>query len=114
MTNAFRDKAGERECRGTDSMGIDSPLAQVQVPRVGGQPQLSAARKTDMDSLARVLARETQTKVLNRSALDGIFNFRLSWARDRANSVSGDDRPSLFTAIQDQLGLRLRSGKAPV
>jgi uncharacterized protein (TIGR03435 family) len=72
------------------------------------------ARKTDMDAFARVLARETGQPVLNRTALEGIFNFRLSWARDRATPVTGDDRPSLFTAMQEQLGLRLRSEKAPV
>jgi uncharacterized protein (TIGR03435 family) len=52
--------------------------------------------------------------VLNRTALEGIFNFRLSWARDLVTPVAGDDRPSLFTAIQEQLGLRLRSEKAPI
>ena len=72
------------------------------------------ARKTDTDSLAKVLARETKMPVLNRSELEGTFNFRLSWARDQATPVAGDDRPSLFTAIQEQLGLRLRSEKAPV
>ena len=72
------------------------------------------ARKTDMDAFARVLARETGQPVLNRTALEGIFNFRLGWARDRASPVAADDRPSLFTAIREQLGLRLRSEKASV
>ena len=72
------------------------------------------ATRTDMDTLARVLARQTSEPVLNRTALEGTFNFRLSWARDGATPVAGDDRPSLFTAIQEQLGLRLRSERAPV
>jgi uncharacterized protein (TIGR03435 family) len=72
------------------------------------------ARKLDMDSLARALARQTKMPVLNGTALEGTFNFQLSWASDQAAPLAGDDRPSLFTAIQDQLGLRLRSEKTPV
>lgn len=72
------------------------------------------ARKTGMDAFARVLARETGQPVLNRTALEGTFNFRLTWARDRATPLTGDDRSSLFTALPEQLGLRMRAEKAPV
>jgi uncharacterized protein (TIGR03435 family) len=49
--------------------------------------------------------------VLDRSALDGIYDAELRWTPDGTDS-SGP--PSLFTAVQEQLGLKLESTKAPV
>lgn len=73
------------------------------------------AHHTNMDLLAKVLARETALPVVNHTALDGIFNFKLRWRREDANvDGTAPEGPSLFTAIQEQLGLRLRSEKAPV
>jgi uncharacterized protein (TIGR03435 family) len=45
-----------------------------------------------------------------------VFNFKLSWARENATpDLNGaPERPSVFTAVQEQLGLQLRSQKAPV
>ena len=70
------------------------------------------AHHTGMDGFARVLARETQAPVVNRTGLDGLFNFQLHWRRDGA--ADGADEPSLFTALQEQLGLRLRAEKTAV
>jgi len=73
------------------------------------------ARRVDMDSFARSLARETELTVVNKTGLQGTYNFKVHWVRDSARrndpSIEG---ASLFTAIQEQLGLRLRSEKAPV
>jgi uncharacterized protein (TIGR03435 family) len=46
--------------------------------------------------------------VIERTGLTGDFDIRLEWAPGPA-----DDGPSLFTAVQDQLGLKLESTKAP-
>lgn len=57
--------------------------------------------------------------VLNQTGLTGIYNFKLKWqpegsaVSDAAKSTMAD-APSLFTAIQEQLGLRLVPSKAPV
>jgi uncharacterized protein (TIGR03435 family) len=65
------------------------------------------SRHTDMDSFAKILARKTDLPVVNHTGLEGIFNFQLHW-------TEGAEGASLFTAIQEQLGLRLRSQKLPV
>lgn len=56
--------------------------------------------------------------VLDRTGLTGVYDFRLEWSgeeqsadRTTATNPSG---PSIFTAVQDQLGLKLESTKAPV
>ena len=46
--------------------------------------------------------------VVERTGLKGYFDIDLEWAPS-----PGDDGPSLFTAVQEQLGLKLESTKAP-
>jgi uncharacterized protein (TIGR03435 family) len=71
------------------------------------------ARNTGMDRFAYVLSRSVNLPVVNRTGLEGIFNFQLRWESDSERSRP-DAGPTLFTAIQEQLGLRLRAEKAPV
>jgi uncharacterized protein (TIGR03435 family) len=71
-------------------------------------------RCTGMDGFARVLAREMDLPVVNHTGLEGIFSFRLQWAPEDARTSDAASGPSIFTAIREQLGLRLRAEKAPV
>lgn len=53
--------------------------------------------------------------VVDRTGLTGRFDFLLNWTPD--NSQNADDPnapPGIFTAVQEQLGLRIDSTKAPV
>lgn len=53
--------------------------------------------------------------VLNRSGLSGPFHIELTWSPDEEPSQSSTPAgPSIFTAIQEQLGLKLQPAKAPV
>jgi uncharacterized protein (TIGR03435 family) len=70
-----------------------------------------------LDILAEQLARETGRPVLNQTAAAGRFDFTLRWTPDPAPGPadpSAPTAPSLFTALQEQLGLKLESQKAPV
>jgi uncharacterized protein (TIGR03435 family) len=67
------------------------------------------ARNCDMESFAKIISRKMDLPVVNRTGLEGHFNFKLEWAPESANAG-----PSIFTAIQEQLGLRLRSQKSPI
>ena len=67
-------------------------------------------RATTMDSFAERLGRMLDRPVVNRSELEGVFDFKLEWAPDDAVN---DVRPSIFTAMQ-RLGLRLRVEKTAV
>jgi uncharacterized protein (TIGR03435 family) len=49
--------------------------------------------------------------VVDLTGLKGSFDFTLSWTRDQATDALGS---SLFTALQEQLGLKLESQKGPV
>lgn len=53
--------------------------------------------------------------VLDRTGLGGIYNFTLEWTPDPASGPAPDPAgPSIFTAVQEQLGLKLETARAPV
>jgi uncharacterized protein (TIGR03435 family) len=82
------------------------------------------ATRVDMDTLARFLSEgQTGRPVVNTTALNGAFDFRLEWTPDPAlNGLTDPNQPpsadlsgvSIFTALQQQLGLKLdaRTGSA--
>jgi uncharacterized protein (TIGR03435 family) len=76
------------------------------------------AQGITMDRLADTLSRQMDLPVVNRTGLTGVFNLKLEWSRENpgaAGTPKGDpDRPSIFTAIQEQLGLRLHSQKTEI
>jgi uncharacterized protein (TIGR03435 family) len=49
--------------------------------------------------------------VIDRTDLTGKFDFELKWAQDPTADAAG---PSIFTALQEQLGLKLESARGPV
>jgi uncharacterized protein (TIGR03435 family) len=57
-------------------------------------------------------------RVLDQTGLSGAFNIDLEWNQAESSLASptpaSADGPSIFTALQEQLGLRLVSGRAPV
>jgi uncharacterized protein (TIGR03435 family) len=66
-----------------------------------------------MKMLADQLSITLGHPVSNETGLDGLYNFKLEWAPDPP-AVSATDGPSIFTALTEQLGLRLESKKGPV
>jgi bla regulator protein blaR1 len=80
-----------------------------------------------MAQLTNVLARFVNRTVIDRTGLAGGFDVDLQWTPDQMPQGRGDpppgapalppidpNGPSLFTAVQEQLGLKLESTKAPV
>lgn len=68
--------------------------------------------------LVTLLSRFERETVVDRTGLPGLFTVDLQWTPDTGRAVPADgaagDRPSLFTAVQEQLGLRLVSRKGPL
>ena len=69
-----------------------------------------------MDMLARNLQGRAGGPVTNQTGLDGFYAFTLKFAPPRGASVdvAPDDQPEFFTALQEQLGLKLQSTKGTV
>ena len=70
-------------------------------------------RQLSMDGLADILGRELNAPVQNLTSQPGLFDFTLEWTPDDAPPDSAVG-PSLFTALQEQLGLRLRAQKITI
>ena len=52
--------------------------------------------------------------MLDQTGLTGWFEFTLDWAVDDAADTNGAaTRPSIFTAVQEQFGLKLSATKGP-
>jgi uncharacterized protein (TIGR03435 family) len=64
---------------------------------------------TSLKTLAAFIAYPAGRVVVDKTGLSGPYDFTLEWANEPA---PGDDRVSLFTAIQEQLGLRLVPDRA--
>jgi len=68
-----------------------------------------------MEQFAARLARSIGTHVVDGTSLKGTFDFKVSWLTDdRFSGRGASANPTLFTAVQEQLGLRLQSGRGPV
>jgi uncharacterized protein (TIGR03435 family) len=74
-----------------------------------------------LNTLAGQLSSILGRAVIDKTGLTGIFNFQIHWTPEDDLAQSGSPAatsdtvaPSLFTAIQEQLGLRLESGRGPV
>jgi uncharacterized protein (TIGR03435 family) len=78
-----------------------------------------AGTRLTADVIATVLSRQLEREVLNRTGLPGKFDFKVEWTPDSGpcpSSAEGDSGglPSFNAAVQQQLGLRLESGKGPM
>jgi uncharacterized protein (TIGR03435 family) len=71
-------------------------------------------RRVNMSRLSQALTSELHTFVNDKTGLQGDFDVDLKFAPlDPANDAQADD-PSIFAAIQDQLGLKLEKETVPV
>ncbi len=71
-----------------------------------------SGKKVPMTELAFVLKTQAGRPVIDKTGLTGKYDFELQWAPGDAPAADGS-APSIFTAVQEQLGLKLESTKAP-
>ena len=114
-------KMKESEAHGSQGPGNQ----QIRV----GRGQIDA-QGMSMQMLANNLSRMTGRIVTDETGLKGQYDFTLSWTPDApppaaggsgpapsgndTAPAAGGDGPTIFTALQEQLGLKLDSKKAPV
>jgi uncharacterized protein (TIGR03435 family) len=77
------------------------------------------AKSGALAAFADRLSQMVDRPVIDYTNTAGVFNFTLDWSPDVPMTAPGDDSsnstgPSIFTAIQQQLGLRLEARRGPV
>jgi uncharacterized protein (TIGR03435 family) len=92
--------------RGT-KLATSNPDQNSSVATINSRGRIVNSRLL-MSGLATLLSRFEREIVIDMTGLEGPFDVRLEWDAD---NVTG---PSLFTALQEQLGLKLESRKGPM
>lgn len=93
--------------------GGKRPVCQIMTTR-----RFITAGTTTIATLLGSLQVLTGRPVIDRTGLTGAFDFDLQWTSGPVAPAPGaapaaDDGPSIFVAVQEQLGMRLEPGRAP-
>lgn len=99
------------------TMGFPAPCGDF---RMG--PRELTGRGISMGMLAGILEDRVGREVVDRTGLDGRFDLEMKWSTEAglvvgpdrigANDQASGDGASIFTAIQEQLGMRLDATRA--
>jgi uncharacterized protein (TIGR03435 family) len=107
-----------RPLRGAGSPSSVAPGGRRSVCQMLTTRRFITAGTQTMQALSNVLQALTGRPVADDTGLTGAFDFDLQWtsgpvAPDAAGPAPPpDDGPSIFVALQEQLGLRLEPGRA--
>jgi uncharacterized protein (TIGR03435 family) len=97
----------------------ETPEEEKGSSNVGGTPRglQMVYRKANILLLVNTLANMLGSPVVDKTGLTGRYDIRLEWTDDRfrrpADSMSADLAPDLFTALEEQLGLKMEVKKGP-
>jgi uncharacterized protein (TIGR03435 family) len=76
-----------------------------------GKAVIEGAKAT-MARLAEYLSGQAGRPVVDNTGVKGDYDFRVEW--DPRDETVGTSGPSIFSALQEQLGLKLEGAKGPV
>jgi uncharacterized protein (TIGR03435 family) len=79
--------------------------AGISVSSDSGMATITGTNTTMM-RLAEYLGAQAERPVIDNTGLKGEYDFRVEWA---TRETSGSPRPWMFTALQEQLGLKLNA-----
>jgi uncharacterized protein (TIGR03435 family) len=107
-----------------------APFNPANMPRgmMMNGPGMLRATAQNTAGIARLLSGQAGRQVIDKTGLTGLYDVELKFAPSQPPQLpagvtlppgvtlpQGDpDAPSIFTAVQEQLGLRLESSKAPL
>ena len=112
------DKSGPKFGPSTIADGQKGPnglgAGSLHTNNHGGNADMTSTA-VSMASLVNVLSRQMERVVTDKTGLTGRYDLNLAWSRDDGGTAASDPAsPSLVTALEEQLGLRLRAAKLPV
>jgi uncharacterized protein (TIGR03435 family) len=99
--------------RPTGSAPTDEPPCALIGTWTGGNNRRYQMRGYQMASFAAMLGGAVDRLVIDRTGLAGTWNIEVEFSA-ASTSPGPDDQPSIFTALQEQLGLGLEPARGPV
>jgi len=117
-------KNGPKLTQSPAASGSEGPRSQIRF----GLGELTG-RAVPISFLAEQISRQVDREVVDKTGLQGTYDFTLHFAPERPMPMPGgpadggpggaapppdSSAPSIFTALQEQLGLKLESQKGPV
>jgi uncharacterized protein (TIGR03435 family) len=103
-------------------------LSSLVNPRFG--PGLASFKGSPMPMITNILTQQVGRTVIDKTGLTSVYDFELKWTPQPGSGAltpfgppppgpdappaADPDAPNLFTALQEQLGLKLESGRGPV
>jgi uncharacterized protein (TIGR03435 family) len=90
------------------------PVDGAGHPSMQSHRGVIAVQATPLARLARNLAFTLRTPVVDATGVPGVFDFKLEWTPNSISPADADTGPSIFTALQRQLGLKLEPRKVPL
>jgi len=98
---------------GSPALPTGAPLGSCYHTAVGSG--LRVERNCNMGDIKNILEGPSGRYLIDKTGLTGRYDFELHWTPDDTPADSGlASGPSIFTAVQEQLGLKLEPAKAPV
>jgi uncharacterized protein (TIGR03435 family) len=88
------------------------PVCKAGQVYAGGETRRWVAEKADINDVTYVLSLLLGRKVIDKTEFTGRFDFSIEFAPDPLKADG--NVPPLLTVLQDELGLTVDSGKAPV
>jgi uncharacterized protein (TIGR03435 family) len=76
--------------------------------------KILTGKSDSISDLAAALSDEVHRQVIDKTGLTGHADITLKWSDDVAAQQGGSDVISIFTAVEEQLGLKLQPSKGPV
>jgi uncharacterized protein (TIGR03435 family) len=94
----------------------------TQTDHGGGSTSINGSRTSTkltahdlpMTSLAKRLAGAVHRTVIDKTGLSGNFDLAMEWSNEDNPDSGAESFPDVFTAVQEQLGLKLQPSKGPV
>jgi uncharacterized protein (TIGR03435 family) len=90
---------------------LQTAKGDQRLPVIFAPPSRLIGQGSSMQSLAMTLRRAAGRPVIDKTGLTGVWDFTLSYSPDESATDQG---PSVFTALQEQLGLRLTPDRTGV
>jgi uncharacterized protein (TIGR03435 family) len=113
----------------TYANGIKGPDGVARAGMISMRPGQFTGQGIPIASLVRFLSQQLQRTILDKTGLTGKYNITLQWTPEEGSSAmfpgsggappaaappSESSGPSIFTALQEQLGMKLEPQKGPV